>query len=67
MWEKRVGCLGLGKEVTAEVGVRTVVPIGKSDSAVDIYILKKAVKGTPGERKIPEVFGAGSRCLGGWH
>lgn len=41
MWEKRVGCLGLGKEATAEVGVKAVFPMGGSDSAVGIYIFKK--------------------------
>lgn len=63
--KKRVSCLGLGKEETAEVGVRIVSPMGGSDSAVGIYILRKALRGTPRERKIPEVFGAGSRYLSG--
>lgn len=34
MWEKRVGCLGLGKEEKAKVGVKAVFPTGGSDSAV---------------------------------
>lgn len=41
MWEKRVGCLGLGKEETVEVRVKAVFLMGGSDSAVGIYIFKK--------------------------
>lgn len=58
MWEARVGFAGLGMEVTEGVGIGTVFPMGRRDSAMSACLEKEGEDAFK-ELKGPEVFGAG--------